>query len=242
MSNRKSFPKRRAAPTKIIDNCAIPDDDEEDELPHENEEELLALMNKDDSSSEESSCEESSYTESEEKIVVPVKTKKQSDSNLKKRGFICSPRDIIPHEGSYKLKGFEEQFCETTGPISAARIFTEKLISFIVQKNYSNNNLSYFMIICEGLTAKKYSYLVVINGEKYSVKVCPMKDIPKPLSVESDKTEKPVTEIKRVNIPEPKKSIDKKIVPRLSDGSIKIINSDQTLSHDPVKKKTATKK
>ena len=99
------------------------------------------------------------------------------------------------------------------------------------------------MILHEGLTAKKYSYVITISEEKYLVKTCLMKDVPISLpqeSVAEKKAEKKIDEIKRVPIPEPKGDVNKKIVPPLSDGSKKIIG-DQNSTHVPVKKKVVKK-
>ena len=241
MSNKRNIPKRLAAPVKIIDDGTIPEDDDEEVMPHEDEEKILALIDKDTSTetSSESNSSMNSESEQEEKVV----TKK--NGVIKTRTFTCGYRDVIPREGSPKLKHYVDQYFNTNGPISAARNIFENLRQFIPKKKSNKPELSYFMIIHEGLTAKKYSYMITISNGKYVVTTCPIKDVPRLIqeNVSEKKVEKKkIDEIKRVPVPEPKGHVSKKIVPPLSDGLIKItVDQDQNNTHVAANKNVVKK-
>lgn len=240
MSNRRNIPKRQAAPVKIIDDGTIPEDEDEDVMPHEDEKKILDLINRDTSTETSSESNSSINSESEEEEKVVPKKKEVA----KTRTFLCSPGDIIPREGSPKLKHFDDQIFDAIGPISAARNIFANLNQFIPMKKSNKSELSYFMILHEGITGKKYSYVITIFNEKCVVKTCPIKDVPvQPhLTQASEVEKKKIDEIKRVPIPEPKGSVNKKIVPPISDGSRKIIaDQDQNITRVVANKKVAKK-
>lgn len=247
--NRKNDrpPKRRAAPTKIIDDSAIPEDEEEDELPHEYEEKLLAMIDNSDSSDSEvssvgSSCEDvktTSQSEEEKEVLSkpPKKTSKQT------RTFKCISSSFIPKNTAPVLE-FEEKNCEAASPISAARIITEELrpiLTDIVGKKKKSYNFSYFMIIEEGETSKRFGYLATITDEKCLVATHPMKNIVAMLPVTCDQPvdEKLVGIGKRIPIPEQKQVISKKLVPPLSTDSHRVINLN---NQEPTQPKKSIKK
>lgn len=244
--NRKNDrpPKRRAAPTKIIDDSAIPEDEEEDELPHEYEEKLLEMIDNSDSSdsSDSSSCEDVKTTSQseEEKEVLSKPPKKPAKQT---RTFRCISSSFIPKDKAPVLD-FEEKNCEAASPISAARIITEELrpiLTDIVGKKKKSYNFSYFMIIEEGETSKKFGYLATITEEKCLVATHPMKNIVAMLPVTCDQpvNEKSVGIGKRIPVPEQKHVISKKMVPPLSTDSQRVINLN---NQEPTQPKKSIKK
>ena len=242
MSNKRNQPKRRAAPVKIIDDGTFPEDEEDDIIPHKDEEKILALIDRDTSTetSSDSTSSISSGSEDEEKVVPKKK------ESIKTRTFVCNSNDIIPREGSPELKHYEDHFFDANGPISAARNIFENLRQFIPKKKSNGSELSYFMVLHDGITAKKYSYVITISDEKYVIKTCSIKDIPVRLTQEivSEKKveKKKIDEIERVPIPELKGPFNKKIVPPLSDGSRKIVvDHDKNTANVAANKKVVKK-
>lgn len=246
-NNRNRPPKRRAAPTKIIDNSFISEDDEEDELPHEYEEKILAMIDDSDSSDSSdsnngviSSCEDEASLKSEEKKVKPSKaTSKQT------RTFKCISSHFIPKDNAPALE-FEEKNCEAGSPISAARIIIEELHSILTElvsgnKKKKSYNFSYFMIIEEGETSKKFGYLATITEEKCLVATHPMKNIVtlSPVTCDQPISEKSIGIGKRIPIPEQKQIINKKLVPSLSTASQHVIGVN---SQEPTQPKKSIKK
>lgn len=234
-------PKRRAAPTKIIDNSAIPEDEEEDELPHEYEEKMLAIIDNSDSSSD-SSCEDvKTISQSEEEKEVLIEAVKKTSKQT--RTFLCISSHFIPKDKAPVLE-FEEKKCETNSPISAARTIAEELrpiLTGIVGKKKKSYNFSYFMIIEESETSKRFSYLATITEEKCLLTTYPMKNVVAMLPVTCDQTvnEKPAGIGKRIPVPEQKQVISKKLVPPLSTDSQRIISAN---NQEPIQTKKIAKK
>lgn len=213
-------PKRRAAPTKIIDNSSIPEDEEDDELPHEYEEKILAMIDN-SGSSDSSSCEDVKTTsQSDEEKEVLIKPSKRPQKQT--RTFRCISSHFIPKDKAPALE-FEEKNCEAGSPISAARIIIEEIRA----KNKKSYNFSYFMILEEGETSKRFGYLATITDEKCLVTTYPMKNIVAMLPVTCDQPvdEKSVGIGKRIPIPEQKKVINKKMVPSLSNASQHVVGA-----------------
>lgn len=242
-------PKRRAAPTKIIDNSSIPEDEEDDELPHEYEEKILAQIDHSDSSGSENSSdsgeEENSSSEESPKPQKKVLVKSLKRPPKQTRTFRCISSHFIPKDEAPLLE-FEEKNCETGSPISAARTIVEELRSILADlvrgdKKKKSYNFSYFMVIDEAETSKKFSYLATITEEKCSLATHPMKNIVAMLPVTCDQTvnEKPVGIGKRIPIPEQKQVISKKLVPPLSTDSQRVINVN---NQEPPQTKKSTKK
>ena len=234
-------PKWRAAPTKIIDNSFIPEDEEEDELPHEYEEKILAMVDNSDSSDSSdslvnsfgSSCEDSKTNSQSEEEKVSIKPPKTTPNRT--RSFRCISSHLIPKDKAPLLE-FEEKNCEAGSPISAARIIIEEIRA----KNKKSYNFSYFMILEEGETSKRFGYLAIITDEKCLVKTYPVKNITIALPITDchHVTEKPIGISKRVPIPEQKKIISKKLVPPLSNASQHVISVNSRGEPTPMKKST----
>ena len=235
-------PKRRAAPTKIIDNSSIPEDEEEDELPHEYEEKILAMIDYSDSSDDKTDSSHEDDAKTSLKSEEEKKTSIKSSTN-QKRTFTCISSQIIPKDNAPVLD-FEEKTCEASSPILAARIITEELRSLLTGKK--KNNFSYFMIIEEGETSKKFSYLATIAEEKCLVTTHPMKDIIElvvPVNCTQSVSEKSIGVSKRIPIPDQKQVIVKKVVPSLSDASKNVISmGNKVVSQELAPKKKGVKK